>query len=171
MAGARELLRGGEPGRTRADHGDALACSHRRGVWRDPPLVPCPVDDLDFDLLDGDGVLVDAEHTRRLARRRTQPARELGEVVGGVEALDGVVPVVAIDEIVPVRDQVAERTAVVAERDPAVHAPTRLVRQGIGIELFVHLLPVAQPHRDGATLRRLPIPLQEPGRFTHEQPP
>ena len=32
-------------------------------------------------------------------------------------------PLVAVDQVVPVGDQVAERAALVAERDPAVHAP------------------------------------------------
>ena len=115
---------------------------------RDPALVPRPVDDLDLDLLDRDRVGVDAEHARRLARRRAQPAGELGEVVRGVQPVDRVAPVVAVDEVVPVGDQVAERAAVVAERDAAVHAPP-----GLGLQrarrgnVLVDLLPVAQPHR------------------------
>ena len=72
------------------------------------------------------GSCVDAEHAGRLARRRAQPAGELGEVVGGVQPLDGLVPVVAVDQVVPVGDEVAERAAVVAERDAAVHAARRL---------------------------------------------
>ncbi len=79
-----------------------------------PSLVPGAVDDLDLDLLDRDGWLVDAEHAGRLARRRAQPPGELGEVVGGVQPIDRVTPVTAVDEIVPVGDQVAERAAVVA---------------------------------------------------------
>ena len=68
------------------------------------------------------GSCVDAEHARRLARRRAQPAGELREVVRRVQPVDRVPPVVAVDEVVPVGDQVAERAAVVAERDAAVHA-------------------------------------------------
>ena len=105
-----------------ADDRDLAAGAHRRHDRLDPALVPRPLDDLDLDLLDGDRVLADAEHARRLARRRAQPAGELGEVVGGVQALDRVAPVVAVDEVVPVGDEVAERAAVVAERDAAVHA-------------------------------------------------
>ena len=35
-------------------------------------------------------------------------------------------PLVAVDQVVPVGDQVAERAALVAERDAAVHAPRHL---------------------------------------------
>ena len=93
------------------------------------------------------GRLVDPEHARRLARRRAQAAGELGEVVGGVQAVDRVLPVVAVDEVVPVGDQVAERAAVVAERDAAVHAAPGLTLQLVEREVLVDLLPVAQPHR------------------------
>ena len=52
-----------------------------------PALFPRAVDDLDLDLLDRDRRLVDAEHARGFARRRAQPAGELGEVVGRVQPL------------------------------------------------------------------------------------
>ena len=134
---------------------------------RDPALLPRPVDDLDLDLLDRHRVGVDAEHARRLARRRAQPAGELGEVVGGVELVDRLLPVVAVDEVVPVGDQVAERAPVVAERDAAVHAPPGLGLRGLGREVLVDLLPVAQPHRHRPPRRQRPLPLQEPGRLAH----
>ena len=132
VTGARELLGGGEPGRSRADHRDPLAGLDRRDLRHDPPLVPRPVDDLDLDLLDRHRVGVDAEHARRLARRRAQAAGELGEVVRGVQPVDRVAPVVAVHEVVPVGDQVAERAAVVAERDAAVHAAPGLDLQRVG---------------------------------------
>ena len=127
----------------------------------DPALGPGPVDDLDLDLLDGDRVLVDAEHAGRLARRRAQAAGELGEVVGGVQALDGLAPAVAVDEVVPVRDQVAERAAVVAERDAAVHAAAGLGPQVVLGERLVDLLPVLEPHRHRPPRGQLPPVLQE----------
>ena len=167
VPGARELLGGGQAGRPGPDHGDALAGAHRRHLRRHPALVPRPVDDLHLDLLDRHRVGVDAEHARRLARRRAQPAGELGEVVGGVQAIDGVAPVLAVDEVVPVGDEVAERAAVVAERDAAVHAPPGLVLHLLEVEVLVHLLPVAQAHRHRPPRRQVPLPLQEAGDLTH----
>ena len=61
--------------------------------------------------------------------RRAQPAGELREVVGRVQALDGLAALAAPREVVPLRDQVAERAALVAERDAAVHAAAGLAAQ------------------------------------------
>jgi hypothetical protein len=167
VARPRELLRGSQARGTGADHGDALAGLHRRRHRHDPALVPGPVDDRHLDLLDRDGVLVDAEHAGPFARRRAQPARELGEVVGGVEPVDRVAPAVAVDEVVPVRDQVPERAAVVAEGDATVHAARGLHLQlGVG-ERLVHLLPVAEADGHGAPRRRGPAVLEEPLDVTH----
>ena len=96
VPGPGQLLGGGQPGRAGADHRDLLArCAPRGGCGVDPALVPGPVDDLHLDLLDRDRVGVDAEHAGGLARRRAQPAGELGEVVGRVQPLDRLAPVVA----------------------------------------------------------------------------
>ena len=171
VTGARELLGGGETGRSGADHRDPLARLDRRELGHDPPFVPRPIDDLDLDLLDRDRVGVDAEHARRLARRRAQAPGELGEVVRGVQPVDRVAPVVAVHEVVPVGDQVAERAAVVAERDAAVHAASGLDLQRLGREALVDLLPVAQPHRHRPACRRLPRPFEEPGGLTHGSTP
>ena len=161
VAGACQLLSGGKTGRTGADHDDALAGLDARQLRLDPALVPRPIDDLDLDLLDGHRVGVDAQHARRLARRRAQPAGELGEVVGRVQAVDGVAPVLAVDEVVPVGNQVAERAAVVAERDAAVHAPPGLGLHLVEWEVVVDLFPVAQPHRHIAPRRHAPAPTSE----------
>src|SRR5262249_53873809 len=123
VAGPGELLRGGEAGRSGTDHRDPAPGRLRRRQRYEPAVVDHPVDDLHLDLLDGDRVVGDTEHTGRLARRRAQPSGELGEVVGGVQRLARVLPALGVDEVVPRRDEIAERTTLVAERDPTVHAP------------------------------------------------
>ena len=144
-----------------------------RHLRHDPAFVPRPVDDLHLDLLDAStgSVLMPSTHAA-LARRRAQPAGELGEVVGGVQAIDRVAPVLAVDEVVPVGDQVAERAAVVAERDAAVHAATGLELQRVVREVARRppsSRAAASSHRTAR--RRLPHPLQEPGHLTHGWPP
>ena len=109
-----------------------------------------------LDLLDRDRVLVDAEDARRLTRRRAEPPGELGEVVGGLQPVERVRPVAAEHEVVPLRDQVPERATDVTERDPAVHAPRRLVLQGGVRERLVDLVPVTQAHRHRPTCTAAP---------------
>src|SRR5918994_1727969 len=109
-------------GKTVAVIGSGPAGEPLRRLRPDVARAPGAVDDRDLDVLDGHRVLVDAEDARRLARCRAQPAGELGEVVGGVEPVHRAVPVVAPDQVVPLRDDVAQRAALVAERDAAVHA-------------------------------------------------
>ena len=65
---------------------------------------------------DRHGIVVDVEDARPLARGRTYPAVKLGKVVGGVKLLKRLLPPPAIDEVVEVRDDVAQRTPAHAER-------------------------------------------------------
>src|SRR5215213_11112433 len=90
----------------------------------DAALIPGLVDDRDFDVLDRHGFAVDAHHTSGFAGRRTQPASEFWEVVSRVQPLQRFVPIAAPDQIVPLRNEIAQRAAGVAERDAAVHAST-----------------------------------------------
>ena len=138
-----------------------------RLLRRHPALVPRPVDDLDLDLLDRDGVGVDRQHARGLARGGAERAGELGEVVGGVQPLDGLAPVVAVDQVVPLRDEVAQRAALVAERDAAVHAAAGLRLQVGAREVLVDLAPVPQPQVDRPAHGQLPRGGQEPLGVTH----
>ena len=75
VAGAIELRGGGQAGRARTDHRDALAGAHLRLLRGHPALVERAIDDRDLDRLDRHRIVVDAEDARSLARRRAQPAR------------------------------------------------------------------------------------------------
>ena len=52
VAGARQLLRAGEPGGARADDGDALAAVMRGDLRLDPAFGPAALDDRVLDRLD-----------------------------------------------------------------------------------------------------------------------
>ncbi len=165
-----QLLRGGHAGRARADHGNRTAGRRARRQWHQPAVVDRPVDDLDLDLLDGDRVVGDAEYAGRLARRRAEPAGELGEVVGGVQGLTRVGPPVPVHQVVPGRDQVAQRAALVTERDAAVHAARGLLMDELVVGALGHLAPVAETDEDGPVRRRFPAVLQEAARVGHSAP-
>ena len=156
MARAGELLCGGQSRRTGADNRDALARRDGRRLRFHAAGHPRVIGDGLFDALDRDAaagrVVGDRQHARRFARRRAQTSGELGEVVGGVQPIAGRVPPATPHQIVPLRDQIAQRTARssrVAERDSAVHAPPRLLghleRPLLWILPFVDLTPVADP--------------------------
>ena len=117
-----ELGRGRHPRGPRPDDGDVPAGPRLGRLGDDPPLLEGMIDRPVLDLLDHHRVVVDVEHAGRLARRRTDQAGELGEVVGRVELVDRRLPVPDAGEVVPVGNQVPERAGVVAERHAAVHA-------------------------------------------------
>ncbi len=136
MAGAVQLRGGAKPGRAGADDGDLLAGARGGRLGDDPAFLPAVVDDGALDVLDGDRRLVDAEHARAFARRGADAAGELGKIVGLVQAFQRLVPEAAINQIVPLRDQVVDRAAGghaadqragVAEGDAAIHAARALL--------------------------------------------
>ena len=97
VAGARELLRAGHAGGTRADDRDFLSGLDRGRLGLDPALLEGAVGDRAFDRLDGHRIVVDVERAGGLARRRTDAAGDLREIIGGVQVARGFLPVAAID--------------------------------------------------------------------------
>jgi len=144
VAGTRKLLRAGKPGRAGADDRDLLPGLVRRRLRTHPAFFPGPVHDCMLDRLDADRVLVDTQHARFFAGRRADAAGEFRKVVGRMQHLDRRLPVLPVDQVVPVRDDVADRASRHAERHAAIHAaralhPRRLVGQA-QVELAVVLL-------------------------------
>src|SRR4029079_3355462 len=99
----------------RTHDGDALVGRLLRRKRLDPTFVPRAFDNLELDLLDGDRIAVDTEHARGFTWRRAQPPGEFREIVRRVQAVERVLPTIAVHEIVEIRDDVAQRTAVIAE--------------------------------------------------------
>src|SRR5439155_14002507 len=126
VACASELLSAGEARRTGTDDSHRLASQLLGRLGLDPAFVESAFDDAQLDLLDGYGIVVDAEDAGGLAGRGAEAAGELREVVRGVETVDRHPPLLAVHQVVPVWDDVAERAALVAEGDRAVHAAGRL---------------------------------------------
>ena len=120
--------------------------------------------------LDGNRRLVDTQNARGLARRRADPSGELRKIVSGMQDTDRFLPAIAVNEIVPVRDDVAERAAGVAEGDAAVHAARRLDAELAFRKLLVNLKVVVDALRDGTSRRHLARVLLESGYLTHGAP-
>src|SRR5581483_7535288 len=159
-----------------AHDGDLPARPLRGRLGDDPAHLEALVDDRALEVLDGDRRLVDAEDAGALAGRGADPARELRKVVGLVQALERVLPLVAVDQVVPLGDQVVDgaarghaghQGARVAERDPAVHAARALGAELPLLHVEVELLPVRDPLAGVAVHGKFALVLHEAGRFAH----
>ena len=175
VPGTGQLLRNGQAGRTGPDDRDRLAGQPLGRLRAHVPRVPGFVDDRDLDVLDRHRRLVDPEHARGLTRSRAEPAGELREVVRRVQSLDRALPVVAPDQVVPLRDQVAERAALVAERDAAVHTASGLLGDDRQVHpthvVGVDLVPVLNTLLDGTSVGDLTVGGQKAFRVSHGEPP
>ena len=136
----------------------------------DEPVLPRPVDDGVLDVLDGNGAVDEARDAAALAGGGTHAAGELGEVVGFVQALNRILPLAVVHEVVPLGDEVVDGAAGVglAEGRAAVHAPggLDLALEGGVVELVsldgVELAPIQDP-LEGAPVRlRIALVVQEP---------
>ena len=168
VAGARQLLRRRQAGRAGADHGDFLAGLTQRRARHHPALGPGAVDDGVLDRLDAHRVVVDVQHAGRLARRRADAAGELGEVVGAVEHVEGVLPVAPVHQVIEVRNDVVDRAAVVAERRAAVHAARALLPGLRVIEGDDEFLVVLQALGHGRVALVDALEFHEAGDFSHD---
>src|SRR6185312_16973547 len=139
-------------------------------------LLPAAIDDRVLEQLDRDGGLRDAEHARALAGRGANTAGELREIIRLQQPLERLAPEAAIDQIVPLGNQVVNRaprcTAVeqlprLAERHAAVHAARGLVPQPPLLHVVMELVPVAHALERRAVDRQLPQIFDESGWLTH----
>jgi hypothetical protein len=171
VADPRQLLGGGQAGGAGADHGDLLAGLGPGRLGRDPAHFPALVDEEVLDGLDAHRLGVDAQGAGGLAGGGADAAGELGEIVGGVQHLQGLPPVAPVGEVVPVRDDVVHRATVAAERDAAVHAAGALDLGGLVAEGVDELLVIAQALVDGFVHLGLAFKLQETSHFSHFRRP
>src|SRR5439155_13373963 len=105
--------------------------------------------------------LLQRQHAGLLARRRAQLARELWEVVGGVQGLERRLPTTSLDQVVPVRDHVVQGAASLAEGHAAVHAPACLLLGEAGIDRGANVAVIAQSLIGGPVWRDPAADLEE----------
>tara|TARA_S200000501_G_scaffold360064_1_gene386722 strand:- start:15148 stop:15480 length:333 start_codon:yes stop_codon:yes gene_type:complete len=100
------------------------------------------VDDAYLNLFDGYWVLVYAKYASSLAGCWAETASKFWEVVCRMKTVKSFAPPIAVNQVIPIWNYVSERTAVIAERDPAVHASACLLFQSPLIKVFIDLLPI-----------------------------
>src|SRR5690606_1605131 len=112
----------------------------------DPAFGPALVDNGVLDGLDAYCVIIDVQRTGGLAGGRAHTAGELREVVGRVQHVQRTAPVLFVDQVVPVGNDIVDRAAAGAERYTAVHA-ARALLLGLGVGQGVdEFIPVFQPY-------------------------
>ena len=140
-----ELLRASQAGRTRSNDCHAMPISLRRWFGIDPSVAPSHFGYLLLDHLDRHGFHVYRERASRFARRGTNAACELREVVGGMQTVDSLSPITEIRQVVPLRNQVPKRATVIAEWDTAIHASRSLITSVLFVPFKVDLSPIVDP--------------------------
>ena len=167
MPGASQLLCCSKARWPGADDSDVLAGVESRHNWLNPALIEAAFNDGQLDVLNGHGIVVDAEHTTALARSRAQATGPLGEVVGGVQALESLVPAVLTNQVIPLRNDVAQRAGRVTKRHATVHTAGRLLLHLLVASLLIDLFPVHQTQRNRAMSRLFALEFHETLRISH----
>src|ERR1700687_4972301 len=98
MSGAAQLLRGGKAGGARPDHRDAESRASPRRTRYHPTFSEPTIGDRLLDVPDGDRLVHEAKHARRLAWSRAETSRELRKIVRGLQRIQRLAPVTALHQ-------------------------------------------------------------------------
>src|SRR5262245_64820896 len=90
--------------RTGTDDSDGFSSACQWPPRSNQAFLEGAVDDGDFDVLDRDWICVDTKDTRSFAWGWADPAGELRKVVCCKQAIERILPLAAINEVVPVGD-------------------------------------------------------------------
>jgi hypothetical protein len=85
-----------------------------------------------------------------------------------MQSVEGLAPLVAVDQVVPVGDEVPERAPLVAERDAAVHAAGSLVLELHHGEAREDFFIVLAAFLDGPITGGVSREFHESGGLTHD---
>src|SRR5262249_9468464 len=155
---------------TRSHDSYGLPSPFRRPAGTNDAFLEGTIDDRDLDVLDGYRVGVDSQYARSFARRRTEAARELGKVVGCEKPQQRFLPLPAVDQVIPVGNNVSKRTTLVTERNAAIHASRGLSFKLVLRKFFVDFLPVVDPFLNRPAFKTNSRKFKKTCRVTHVVP-
>ncbi len=129
-----------------------------------------------FDIFNRDRRIVDPQHAGAFAGSGTNAPGEFGEVVGFVQAIEGLFPQAAIDQIVKFGNQIVDGTtaghaadqgAGVAKGNAAVHAACALGPEFVLGHVLVDFVPVLDAIAGGAISGQLSDVFNKASWFSH----
>ena len=171
MTGPVQLLSAGQAGGATADNRNPFATAICHWLRPNPTLFKAFVNNRNLMQLDRHRRRDNPQHTGCFTGGRADPTSEFGKIVGRMESLQGLFPLTTINQIVPLRNQIAERTAAHAEGYAAIHAARRL---GFGLlvsRVIVMLIVMVQTivnRLDGLVAAPM---LDKSAGVTHGRPP
>ena len=167
MSGAGQLLGAGKACRAGTYNRhctSSLLFGYLRG---DPPFLEPAINNGTFDRFDGHRIVVDIKRASRFTWRGTNAAGEFGEIVGGMQHGQRVLPVIFVNQVVPVGDDVVYRTAFMAIRNAAIHAARSLIAQFPFGERKREFTIVLQTFFRREVIPFTPFDFEEAGFFAH----
>ena len=170
VPGTTELLGCGEAGWTRSDDGHFLAGTMFSGLGTNPSFKESAFDDVLLVLLDRHWRLINPQHARRFARRRTNASGKLREIIGRMQLAHGILPVAVVHLIIPVGNEIADRATGLAERNTAIHAARTLLAQLVFGKVLINLEPVVHPFQHRSAWCQFAWVVDEAGCLTHAAP-
>ena len=126
VPGAIQLLRGRETCRPGADDCYFLSCTEFWRLRTNESLFPSALDNAFFNLLDRDSGLIDSKYACGLARRRANASGKFRKIVCRVKLPKRLFPAPAINQVIPIWNEIVDRTSGVTEGYAAIHAARAL---------------------------------------------
>jgi hypothetical protein len=170
VTNSAKLLRSRQSCWSRTYNGHFFPAAMPRQLRLNPAFGEPALNDTLFDLLDRHRRLIDAQHASRFAWRGTNPPGEFRKIIGGVQLPNGIFPAAAINQIVPVGDDVIDRTSCVTERDAAIHTARALVAQLRLRKILIDFEPIVHAFCDWPARGEFTAVFHEAGGLTHAAP-
>jgi len=87
-----------------------------------------------LDRFDRDRIVINVQRAGLFARGRADVSGKLGEIIGRVQYVQRLLPLIFVHHVIPVRDDVIDRTPAMTKRDAAVHAARTLLIELLFLE-------------------------------------
>src|SRR5438034_2329473 len=160
----------GQSCRSVSDDRYGFSCTPHRPARPDDAFLKRAIDDRDFDVFDSDGIGISSDHAGTLAGCGAEAACKLGKVVRRQKTQQRFLPLPSINEIIPVRNDVSQWTALMTEGNAAVHATRRLGLEFVFRKFLVDLVPVLDPLLNRPAFETNSSDFKKAFRITHTVP-